>query len=373
VKNILLITSEFPPLPGGVGNHALNLALSLQKNDFGVTVVTDYRSEKIENEQVFDANLPFKVLRIERRKIIFVSYLNRIFQIFKLIKKDKGVVIISSGRFSLWMGGFFKTVFPNTRSIAILHGSEINLISKIKSLITNWSLKKFDDLIAVSNFTKNIALEKNAALKISVINNGFSFSKTNVNNSGLIIKGNPAVITVGNVTQRKGQINVINSLPLLKEKFPVIHYHVVGIPTEKKKLEQVANNLNVIDNITFHGALSNEELNIILAQSKVFFMLSNYLKDGDFEGFGIALLEANMLGIPAIGSKDSGIADAIKDGFSGRLVNPHDVNEIVSALSDIMSNYEDYAANAKEWSSQFKWDIVGKKYLEIIEKCEERN
>lgn len=367
MKYILLITSEFPPLPGGVGNHALNLALSLQKNDFEVTVVTDYRSEKIKNEQVFDSTLPFKVIRIERRKIIFISYLNRILQIFKLINNNKEVVIICSGRFSLWIGGFFKIVFPNTKSIAILHGSEINLTHKIKSIITNWSLKKFDDLIAVSNFTKNIALEKNSYLKISVINNGFSFSKANEYKSELIIKGNPAIITVGNVTQRKGQINVINSLPLLKEKFPLINYHVVGIPTEKKQLQLVANKLNVIDNITLHGALSNDEMNIILSQSKVFFMLSNYLKDGDVEGFGIAVLEANALGIPAIGTRNSGIADAIKDGFSGKLVNPHDNNEIRLALNDIMSNYDFYSTNAKAWSTQFTWDIIVKKYLSIIE------
>ena len=368
MKKILLITSEFPPLPGGVGNHALNLALSMQKNDLEVIVVTDYRSKKIESEKEFDDNLPFKILRIKRRKIIFISYLNKIFQVFKLIKHNKGIVIISSGRSSLWISGFFKMFFLDARSIAILHGSEINLSNKIKSAITNWSLKKFDDLIAVSNFTKNIALKKNASLKVTVINNGFSFSKTNETNSELTIKGNPAIVTVGNVTKRKGQINVINALPLLKEQFPEIHYHVIGIPSERKKLELVIDNLTIRDSITFHGALSNDELNIILAQSKVFFMLSNYLNDGDFEGFGIAVLEANALGIPAIGSKNSGIADAIQDNFSGKLVNPHDSNEILMALSDIMNNYDVYSNNAKEWSTQFTWDIIVKKYLEIIER-----
>ena len=96
-------------------------------------------------------------------------------------------------------------------------------------------------------------------------------------------------------------------------------------------------------------------------------MLSDTLKNGDVEGFGIAVLEANALGIPAIGSKNSGIADAIQDGFSGKLVNPHQSNEILEAFSDIMNNYAVYTINAKSWSAQFTWDIIVKKYLAIIE------
>ena len=42
----------------------------------------------------------------------------------------------------------------------------------------------------------------------------------------------PQLITVGNLTQRKGQHNMINALPELLKKYPDLHYHCVGIPTE---------------------------------------------------------------------------------------------------------------------------------------------
>ncbi len=367
MKNILLLSSEFPPLPGGIGNHALHLALSLQKEENEITVITNQRSSNSKEEFVFDNTLPFKVERIPRKKIVALTYYNRIYKALQLTRNSKITTVLCSGKFSLWTGALLKKCYSNKKYIAILHGSEINAGGLLSKTITKWSINQFDALIAVSHFTKNLAFERNKDLQITVINNGFSASIIESNTNNLVIKGNPTIVTVGNVTSRKGQQNVIKALPLLKETFPDIQYHIVGIPTEKVAFHKLAQSLGVAENITFHNVLSQDDLNSVLSQSKVFFMLSDSLKNGDVEGFGIAVLEANALGIPAIGSKSSGIADAIQDGFSGKLVNPHDGNEIRLALGDIISNYTVYTSNAKAWSTQFTWDIIVKKYLEIIE------
>ena len=366
-SKIVLVVSEFPPLPGGIGNHALHFALSLHKNGKKVTVITDQRSSEIQDDTAYDAQLPFAVLRIKRKKFTLFTYLNRVIQVLKVIFNNKKSVIICSGKFSLWIGGFTKIFFFNQKHIAILHGSEINVGGTIGKKTTSWSLKQFDALIAVSNFTKNLALKNNATLKISVINNGFAFPKIEPDQNAIVIKGNPAVVTVGNVTYRKGQQNVIKALPLLKEKFPEIHYHLIGIPTEKHKFEMLSKSIGVNENCSFHGALTDAEMQQIVSQSKVFFMLSDHLKNGDVEGFGIAVLESNFLGLPAIGSKNSGISDAINDGFSGKLVNPHDENEIVAAFQEIMGNYNQYSSGAIKWSKDFAWEIIVKKYLKIID------
>lgn len=368
MKNILLISSEFPPLPGGIGNHALHLALSLHKEGKSVTVLTNQRSKQSSEDLAFDIELPFKVQRIKRQKIVLFTYIYRIIQALHYVSKNKNLTVISSGKFSLWTGAIAKAFFLNRDYIAILHGSEINAGGTISKKITKWSLAQFDSLIAVSNFTKNLALETTASLTITVINNGFSLPKTMyVQQNNLDIKGTPAIVTVGNVTYRKGQQNVIKALVLLKEKFPEIHYHIIGIPTEKHTFELLAKSLGVNENITFYGALSNDKLQQIVSQSDVFFMLSDTLKNGDVEGFGIAVLEANYFGLPAIGSKNSGIVDAISDGNSGKLVNQHEPKEIAAAFQEIMDNYSHYSSEAKLWSEKFDWKSVVKKYLEIID------
>ena len=45
-KHIVLLTSEFTPLPGGIGNHASNLAEYLSKNGYKVSVIADHRGKK---------------------------------------------------------------------------------------------------------------------------------------------------------------------------------------------------------------------------------------------------------------------------------------------------------------------------------------
>jgi phosphatidylinositol alpha-1,6-mannosyltransferase len=363
---ILIITSEFPPLPGGIGNHAYHLAKGLLENKKEVTVLTDQRSKKINDDVAFDEKLSFKVIRIKRYSFYLLTYFLRFSTILKVLIIDKPSVVIASGKFSLWLGAISTIFFQNKQYIAVLHGSEIFAGGFLSQTFTKWSLSKFDKLIAVSQFTKELALRQKASLTIKVINNGFSF--TAVKDTPTVVKRNPNILTVGNLTYRKGQQNGIVALPLLKTKFPDIHYHIVGTPTEQKKFTDLAATLGVLDKITFHGVLSDTDLKKIVSSSDVFFMLSDHLKNGDVEGFGIAILEANSLGLPAIGSRNSGIADAIKEGYSGRLVSPHDSSEILSALEAIMNDYDNYSAQAKQWSEQFDWAIVIKQYLQILDR-----
>lgn len=367
-KNILIVTTEFPPLPGGIGNHAYNLASQLSSLNKNITVVTNYRLKNTNEEDLFDDSNVFATKRIKRYKLTLVTYFLRFIIAFKECSKHNNRTIIASGKFSLWIIAVLSCILKKKNYIAILHGSEIRNGGNLSQKMTQWSLKQFAKIIAVSNFTKQIALQYNSNLKIEVINNGFIKPNLEFKAPSINVKGNPKIITVGNVTYRKGQQNVINALPFLLESFPNLQYHCIGIPTEKESFLKLAKSLNVQNNITFHGALPSNQLVTILDESDVFFMLSDVLKNGDFEGFGIAILEANSMGLPSIGSNNSGIVDAIKNEFSGELVNPHNVEDIVDSFKKIMNNYNDYSQNAISWSTEFNWNKIIKKYIEIIEK-----
>lgn len=358
-KKILLISSEFPPLPGGIGNHAYLLSKYLQKSNCEVAILTDYRS--VNDDDSFDAKQDFNVVRIRRN---FFTYLNRFKQAFILVKKNE--VIIASGKFSLWIGAVLKLFFKRKKYIAVLHGSEIKAGNFYIQKLTKWSLVQYDELIAVSNFTKTYALTVNSNLKIEVINNGIEIDETIENSKSIEKVENINLVTVGNVTYRKGQQNLIKALPLLKKHFPNIHYHCIGIPTEKEAFSALAKDLTVQQNITFHGKLDDLDKHQLLKSATIFIMLSDIVKN-DFEGFGIAILEANSFGLPAIGSNNSGIADAIKNNFSGILVNPHSPKEILDAVSSIMKSYDGFSKNAINWAQQFEWKNVVEKYVKVIE------
>lgn len=362
-ENILIFTSEFPPQPGGIGNHALYLSLELYKNGAKVSVMTDQRADKIAVDISFDQKLPIDVRRIPRSKPVIFTYISRIFTAFELARNKE--VILASGKFPLWLVACLSLFFKDKKYAAVLHGSEIGAGGFFGKLVTQWSLKRFDTLIAVSNFTKQLALNHNPNLSITVINNGFSSSG---NSSEVVSKSEKLnLITVGNVTSRKGQQNVINALPLILKKYPSVTYHIVGLPTEKDAFSKLACKLGVNDALVFHGVVSDQELQQLLNQADVFLMLSDHLSNGDVEGFGIAVIEANNSYLPAIGSINSGIADAILDGVTGKLVDPHNPEAILEALNSILNDYENYSLQAKTWAEKFEWKNIINYYIKELE------
>lgn len=360
LNNILLVTSEFPPQPGGIGNHAFHLAKGLQQYGRSVTVICDSRSKTGKEEAIFDANLDFKVIRIQRTPLLLSTYLKRIYIAFKQNKKNN--LVIASGKFSLWLAAYL-SLFYKKKYIAVIHGSEVQLSNSLLKWITNASLKRFNKIVAVSNYTKSLVSSLHLK-NIQVIPNGFSMQNTSSTEEKK--SPVPVLITIGNVTKRKGQHNVIKSLPVVLQSYPDLKYHIVGIPTEKEKLQQLALQLGVEKAVVFHGMVTETEKVKLLQQADVFVMLSETTKTGDAEGFGIAILEANSQGIPAIGAKGCGIEDAINNGYSGKLIENNNSLECKEALQEILNNYKVYSEGAKKWSQNFTWDKIIQSYLAIL-------
>ena len=109
IKNsILIFSSEFPPNPGGIGNHSYNLAVNLSENNYELTVLSDSRNIKQNREFEFDSTLGYSVIRVKLRKPRFlmalIGYTNSL-----NIKKSN--IIIASGKFPIWICGFCSIFF----------------------------------------------------------------------------------------------------------------------------------------------------------------------------------------------------------------------------------------------------------------------
>lgn len=362
-KHILLVTSEFPPQPGGIGNHAYLLVKHLEVNGFEVEVIADQRSVSGEEEASFDNVLKFKVHRVAMHKLRLLMYIKRLILLFRNIKSSD--IVIASGKFSLWIVAF-ASLFYKRRYIAVIHGSEVNFTNKGLKTAVDMSLKRFSRLVAVSNYTKNLV--KDIHNDIVVIPNGIDANTFNGSSAvEIYLDGSPKLITVGNVTDRKGQLNVIKHLPELIKAYPDLHYHCVGLPTQKDEFIDIARALEVDDYITFYGRVTDNELQGFLAFSDIFVMLSSPTETGDVEGFGIALIEANYFGLPCIGATGCGIEDAIDDYKTGRLIAPDSVVEFETAMADILSDYNSYRDNSKAWALQHSWTSIIKQYIDVLE------
>lgn len=64
-----------------------------------------------------------------------------------------------------------------------------------------------------------------------------------------------------------------------------------------------------------------------------------------------------------------GLSEQIKDGVTGRLVSPGNVNELYKVMKNIVDNGVDYqiVANAKQYVEELSWDKLSRKLIQIIE------
>jgi phosphatidylinositol alpha-1,6-mannosyltransferase len=355
-------------MPGGIGNHAFCLAKELSQLAYSVTIATEPREQNEGEWQTFlKSHDDLNIISIHRHRILFFTYFLRIFIIYNLIRKNSYKAVIYSGKFSVWLNG----IMLSTKSLVVIHGSEIKQ-KGISRFLFYRGLKKASKIICVSEYTKTqliLSYPEISEKKICVINNGIKNDWTTpqpINKR--IDQSKLALITVGGIHKRKGQFNVVRALPNIIKFFPQTKYYSIGLPVEKKELLNLIIREKVENHVNFHHGLNDDQVRKILKDAHVFIMLSEHLKNGDFEGFGIAILEAMALGLPAIGSQNSGIADAIKDKYSGRLVDPQNPAEITSALKEIINDYGQYSANAKSWAESFKWQHKIKEYQNLIDR-----
>ena len=77
--------------------------------------------------------------------------------------------------------------------------------------------------------------------------------------------------------------------------------------------------------------------NSLISKSNLFVMPSVIHKKS-VEGFGIAYVEAAQFGIPSIGGKDGGAADAIKHNETGLICDGNNLDEVRKAIQTAKEN-----------------------------------
>ena len=357
---VILLTSEFPPVYGGISSHSYNLYKAISSKNWDVVIIAPGKRQKFDKKMLFKGDEVFFYSDKSYYKLITILK-----HLFKLLIKNPKSIVLASGQLPVTIFGIFFNYF-SIKSVAILHGHEATMGSTLRRKLFEKSMKSYSRIVAVSLFSKRNIKRYIARLDISVINNGIDLSRFKSFPIKKVNKNNPRMLTIGSITERKGQKNVINVLPKLEKRYDNVFYHMVGAPILSKEIKSLSKSYGVSEKIKIHSTLPDKLMVDVIYNSNIFIMLSDNLESGDVEGFGIAILEANYFGLPAIGSKNCGIEDAICDRITGRLVDPKSSDEILMAVEDILNNYEQYSLEAKKWAISHDWKKISKSYLNIL-------
>ena len=358
----LIVTRSFPPDSGGMQSLMWGLTNTISKN-YMVKVFAD---ESDKNKDI-DKTVSFTIERIGGPKII--RKYRKAYLINDYLKNNKNINGIIADH---WKS--LELINTNKKKICLIHSKEIN--HKKGSLLNKRVLKvlnNVDYVISNSQFTKNLAINYGVnSEKIIVINPGVEplkeiDLKSLEEAENLFQNKSPRLITVSRFEKRKNHEKIIMSLRNLKQLYPNIFYVCIGYGEEEENIKNLVKELNLENHVLFLKNITQELKNALLAKSNVFVMPSIVYKKS-VEGFGIAYIEAAQHGLPSIGGKDGGEADAIKHNETGLICDGNNLEEIYSSIDLILKNnsYKNFINKTKEFAKKFEWDNIVQNYLKIL-------
>jgi glycosyltransferase involved in cell wall biosynthesis len=344
--------------------------------EWDVSVVTPQDHAEEQEISEFNSAQPFPIVRLRSKgasatKAIFRRQTTR-----RWIKQWNPDAVIASGQRSAWIATTLTGKLP---LIIVGHGFEFGIVGQWNNKLTRWAFQQASLVVCVSEHTRRKMLAAGIQPQtVQVITNGADEIRFDVlpadgvsaTRKSMGFENARLLITVGNVTERKGQDLVIRALPQILAKAPNTHYLMVGLPTRKEELMRIAESLGVGDHVHFLGRVENGHLVSLLNCADVFVMTSRFTSEGDSEGFGIAAVEAALCGKPAVVSGNSGLSEAVIDGETGIVVPQNDVQATANAIVSLLNNRErrEQMGNAarKRARARQTWEQAAKQYDTVL-------
>lgn len=342
---ILLVSLEYPPQIGGVANYYYNLKTHWPEP---------------ENFIVLD-NSEGKLLAKRR----FLPWLKSIKSIYRSYRKNDSDLVLIGQVLPLGTSAALLSIFFPFRFAVFLHGLDYSLANAtpLKKVLCRFILTRASVIVCANSEVRRLLInsQKNLIKKIELLNPGAKVEeakffvkeelkeKYQLNNKKIIF-------SLGRLVRRKGFDRVIQSLD--KVELDNFIYVICGQGKEKKYLRELADRSIHRKKIIFIDNINNDEKWAWLSLCDIFIMPARNIA-GDFEGFGIVYLEANLMSKPVIAGASGGVADAVKDGVNGLLINPEDNNAISGAINTLLKNpklaHEMGECGRKRAKADFNW------------------
>jgi 1,2-diacylglycerol 3-alpha-glucosyltransferase len=161
--------------------------------------------------------------------------------------------------------------------------------------------------------------------------------------------GKKIIITVGRLGREKNYPFLLNVFARIRKESDDAVFVIAGDGPERKKLQNYAGELGILDSTMFLGSVKRSEVLELLEKSTVFVIASQT------ETQGLSLLEALSAGIPAVAVNALGVADILRDSHGGFLVDP-DENDFTEKVLRVLSDTdlrERMSFEAKETAKRF--------------------
>ena len=314
-NNIIVITSSFSPVFGGVQTVAKEITSFIQNKKWNVTLITNRYPRKLKKKDIIDNLLiyrlvflhsPLNYIKSFRFDLVFawmffkpITCIKLIFLFFKIKPKVVHVHFPDNQIFEILL---LKKIFK-FKLILSIHGNDIGQMESINQNNLKYNLfqKLLDEsslITTCSNYLKNSVLDvfpKSNKKKFETLHNGVSDIFLNQN---FLNKKSRFFFSVGRFVPDKG-FDILADLP---KEFPGNEFQLGG-GNEKEFLYLLP---SYYEGLIFLGKLNITDCFNKYRKAKITIIPSNK------ESYGIVVAEALCCGSPIVATNVGGIPEVIE-------------------------------------------------------------
>lgn len=240
--------------------------------------------------------------------------------------------ICEQQRVTVWHGHDYKSdliglilrKFRPMKLVTTVHGfTRETARTRLYYHIDNWCLRRYDQVIAVSPLLMQHCLDHGvSADKLTYVPNGIDPTEFKRQRDTIAARTrlnmNPDTTNIGVVGRlsiEKGVDRAIHALAAIRENNHEVQMHIVGDGPQRSTLEKLASELNVKDNVIFHGWQKDSHL--------FYESMDSLLLPSHTEGCPNVVLEAMAMGVPVAATNVGNVSELLDNGKCG-IILPDD-------------------------------------------------
>ncbi len=361
--NILLVTTHMRM--GGVGVYTATLANRLQAAGNRVFVASSGGGlEEGLSPGVVKLNVP-----LDTKSVLSPGVLVSALKLRVTVKKEKIDIVHAQTRVSQ-AAAHLLSALTGVPYVATWHG--FFRPHFLRRAFPFWGVKTIAISRPVYENLKDAFGRKEKDLRL--VQNGvetekFSREYTPEERDGIRKKfglgAGPVVGIISRLSEEKGHAVLVDAFREISAKFPGARLLIIGEGRLEHGLKKRAEGLGLGDTVRFFGNTLNAR--------EFLAIMDVFARPGLREGFGLAIAEAMLMGVPVVSTGVGGFREMLDDGELGLLVEPCDAATLSGAICRLLADKAlagRIAAAAKIYAAEnFSAERMARQTLEVYKEA----
>lgn len=237
------------------------------------------------------------------------------------------------------------------------------IFSPISIINEKYVLSKIPNIIVQTPSIKDL-ISKWTNSKIYIVPSGIEYDEIAEMQmqSDTLLNESSDIFIVVNLEKIKCVDILIKAIPIVINSLPNLSVRIAGSGPQENELKALVKKLNLEAHVKFLGFISEENKYQYYKACKIVVVPSRW----DCQPF--APLDAAASGKPVVASRIGGIPDTVKDGKTGFLFEPENIEDLADKIIILLKDEkqrEEMGKAAKEKAKNYDWSKIAERTFEI--------